>query len=78
MKYFSGPSGIPTLAGILAVGGINETAIAKNGEIYAGHIMKLTLSCDHRVVDGVVGSKFLNTLKTLLENPVIMLGQGSI
>jgi len=41
-------------------------------------MMKVTLSCDHRVVDGVTGSKFLQTLKGLLENPVILLGEASI
>ncbi len=44
-----------------------------NGEIKPVKTMKVTLSCDHRVVDGVVGSKFLNTLKELLEEPVKLL-----
>ncbi len=63
----------PPDACILAVGGIKETAIVKNGEIVPGNIMKLTLSCDHRVVDGATGAAFLQTLKNLLENPVTML-----
>jgi len=46
--------------------------------VQPGNVMKVTLSCDHRVVDGVVGSKFLNTLKALLENPIVLLGQGNI
>ena len=63
----------PPDACILAVGGIKETAIVKNGQIVAGNIMKLTLSCDHRVVDGAAGAAFLQTLKNLLESPVTML-----
>lgn len=63
----------PPDACILAVGGIKEMPIVKNGQIVAGNIMKLTLSCDHRVVDGATGAAFLQTLKSLLENPVTML-----
>jgi pyruvate dehydrogenase E2 component (dihydrolipoamide acetyltransferase) len=58
---------------ILAVGGIKQTPIVKNGQIVIGNIMKVTLSCDHRVVDGASGAAFLQTLKALLENPVTML-----
>lgn len=63
---------------ILAVGGIKQTPVVKNGQIVPGNVMKLTLSCDHRVVDGAVGSAFLQTLKHNLENPVLMLGAGAI
>ncbi|MCH6232802.1 pyruvate dehydrogenase complex dihydrolipoamide acetyltransferase [Cognataquiflexum rubidum] len=63
----------PPDACILAVGGIKETVIVKNGQMQIGNIMKVTLSCDHRVVDGAVGSAFLLTLKGLLEDPVRML-----
>jgi pyruvate dehydrogenase E2 component (dihydrolipoamide acetyltransferase) len=63
----------PPDACILAVGGVKETVIVKNGAISTGHVMKVTLSCDHRVVDGVVGSLFLQTLKSLLEEPVKLL-----
>ncbi|MDQ3049301.1 MAG: pyruvate dehydrogenase complex dihydrolipoamide acetyltransferase [Bacteroidota bacterium] len=63
---------------ILAVGGIKEVAVVKNGQIQASSVMKVTLSCDHRVVDGVTGAKFLQTLKGFLENPVLLLGQASI
>ena len=63
---------------ILAVGGIKQTPVVKNGQIVAGHVMKVTLSCDHRTVDGAVGSAFLQTLKHNLENPVLMLGASSI
>lgn len=58
---------------ILAVGGAKETVVVENGELKAGHVMKVTLSCDHRVVDGVTGAKFLQTLKDLLEEPVRLL-----
>lgn len=63
----------PPDACILAVGGIKETVIVKDGEMKIGNIMKVTLSCDHRVVDGAVGSAFLLTLKGLLEDPVRIL-----
>lgn len=63
----------PPDACILAVGGIITKPVVKNGEIVVGNTMKLSLSCDHRIVDGVVGSKFLQTLKLLLENPVRIL-----
>ena len=63
---------------ILAIGGIQEVPIVKNGEIVLGNIMKVTLSCDHRVVDGAVGSAFLNSFKNYLENPVLLLGKDSI
>lgn len=68
----------PPDACILAVGAIKQIPVVKNGSIQPGNVMKVTLSCDHRVVDGVVGSKFLNTFKALLENPVILLGMNSI
>ncbi len=68
----------PPDACILAVGGIREVPIIKNGQLHNSSMMKVTLSCDHRVVDGVTGAKFLQTLKGLLENPVILLGEASI
>ena len=58
---------------ILSVGAIQEKPVVKNGEIVVGHTMKLTLACDHRTVDGATGAKFLQTLRTYLENPVTML-----
>lgn len=64
----------PPNACILAVGSIRETPVVKNGEIVVGNRMKVTLSCDHRVVDGAKGSEFLQTLKTFIENPVTILG----
>jgi pyruvate dehydrogenase E2 component (dihydrolipoamide acetyltransferase) len=63
----------PPNACILAVGGIKETAVVKNGQLAVGNIMKVTLSCDHRVVDGAVGSAFLKTFKGLMEDPVRIL-----
>ena len=68
----------PPDACILAVGGIIEKPIVKNGQIVIGNTLKVTLSCDHRVVDGVVGSQFLGTLKNYLENPVLFLGNNNI
>ena len=58
---------------ILAVGGITQTPVVKNGQIVIGNVMKLTMSCDHRVVDGATGSAFLQTLKSILEEPLRML-----
>jgi pyruvate dehydrogenase E2 component (dihydrolipoamide acetyltransferase) len=68
----------PPDACILAVGSIVEKPVVKNGEIVIGNTLKVTLSCDHRVVDGVVGSKFLGTLKGYLENPVLFMGSNNI
>ena len=68
----------PPDACILAVGGIKETPVVKNGSIQVGNIMKVTLSCDHRIVDGATGAAFLQTFKQLLENPVLLLGANSI
>ena len=63
----------PPDACILAIGAAKETVVVENGEMKSGHVMKVTLSCDHRVVDGVVGSQFLQTFKELMENPVKIL-----
>ena len=68
----------PPDACILAVGGIQSIPVVKEGVVVPGNVMKVTLSCDHRVVDGVVGSKFLNTFKNYMENPVLLLGKGAI
>ena len=68
----------PPDACILAVGGIQQKPVVKNNQIVVGNVMKVTLSCDHRVVDGATGSEFLRTFKGLLENPVVLLGQASI
>ncbi|NVJ88982.1 MAG: pyruvate dehydrogenase complex dihydrolipoamide acetyltransferase [Flavobacteriaceae bacterium] len=58
---------------ILSVGAIVEKPVVKNGQLAVGNTMKLTLTCDHRTVDGAVGAQFLQTLKTFIENPVTML-----
>ena len=58
---------------ILAVGGIKEVPVVKKGQVVPGNVMKVTLSCDHRVVDGASGAAFLQTFKGYMENPVAML-----
>ncbi len=63
----------PPDACILAIGGISQVPVVKNGAIVSGNTMKVTLSCDHRAVDGATGSAFLKTLKSLLEEPLRML-----
>jgi pyruvate dehydrogenase E2 component (dihydrolipoamide acetyltransferase) len=68
----------PPDACILAIGGIMEKPVVRNGAIVPGHTMKVTLSCDHRVVDGATGAAFLNTFKGLMEEPALMLGMGAI
>ncbi|HAW53288.1 MAG TPA: dihydrolipoamide acyltransferase, partial [Flavobacteriales bacterium] len=62
----------PPNACILAVGGIQQIPVVKNNQIVPGNVMKVTLSCDHRVVDGATGSEFLATFKKLVENPITM------
>lgn len=68
----------PPDACIMAVGGINEVPVVRDGQIVPGDIMKVTLSCDHRVVDGALGAQFLKTFKQLMENPVLLLGSANI
>jgi pyruvate dehydrogenase E2 component (dihydrolipoamide acetyltransferase) len=63
----------PPDACILAIGGISQVPVVKDGQIKIGNVMKVTMSCDHRVVDGATGSAFLQTLKSLLEEPLRML-----
>jgi pyruvate dehydrogenase E2 component (dihydrolipoamide acetyltransferase) len=63
----------PPDACIMAIGAVKETVIVKEGQMLIGNVMKVTLSCDHRAVDGVVGSQFLLTFKELLEEPVKLL-----
>ena len=63
----------PPDACILAVGSIIKKPIVKNDQIVIGNMMRLTLSCDHRVVDGASGAQFLQTLKSMLENPVLIM-----
>ena len=68
----------PPDACIMAVGAVRQAPVVKNGQVVSGNVMKVTLSCDHRVADGATGSKFLQTFKFLLENPVVLLGRGEI
>ncbi len=63
----------PPEAGILAVGGAQEMPVVRNGEIVVRSIMNVTMSCDHRVIDGATGAKFLQTFKQNLEQPAMML-----
>lgn len=63
----------PPEAAIIAVGGANPSAVVREGEIVVRNMMSVTMSCDHRVVDGATGAKFLQTFKQFLENPVLML-----
>jgi pyruvate dehydrogenase E2 component (dihydrolipoamide acetyltransferase) len=62
----------PPHATILAVGAGEERAIVKNGKIEAAHIMSVTMSCDHRAVDGALGAELIGAFKALIENPVMM------
>ncbi|TGL21549.1 pyruvate dehydrogenase complex dihydrolipoamide acetyltransferase [Leptospira bourretii] len=61
-------------SGILAVGSVEDKPVVENGAVVAGRVLSLTLSCDHRVIDGAVGAEFLRTLKSLLEQPSLMAG----
>ena len=62
----------PPEAAILAIGAVEEKPVVVNGEVRAGKRMRVTMSCDHRVIDGATGSKFLQTLKRMIENPLMM------
>jgi len=63
----------PPEAGIIAVGGIEETPVAEGGQVVVKPLMKVTMSCDHRVIDGATGASFLQTLKEMLEEPATIL-----
>lgn len=63
---------------IMAIGGIDQVPVVRGGQIVPGHVMRVTLSCDHRTVDGATGAKFLQTFKQLMEHPVLLLGVHSI
>ena len=63
---------------VMAIGGIRQEPVVKDGEIKVGNRMKVTMSCDHRVVDGVSGAQFLNTFKNYIENPIVLLGMSEI
>jgi pyruvate dehydrogenase E2 component (dihydrolipoyllysine-residue acetyltransferase) len=63
----------PPEGAIIAVGGANPTPVVRDGQVVVRSIMNVTMSCDHRVIDGATGAKFLQTFKQMLENPVLML-----
>jgi pyruvate dehydrogenase E2 component (dihydrolipoamide acetyltransferase) len=63
----------PPEAGIFAIGGATPTPVVRDGEIVVRSIMNVTMSCDHRVIDGATGAKFVQTFKQMLENPIMML-----
>jgi len=63
----------PPQAGILSVGGIQDQPVIRNGHVVAGKVMNITLSADHRVVDGVAGAKFIKSVQSYLENPIGLL-----
>jgi pyruvate dehydrogenase E2 component (dihydrolipoamide acetyltransferase) len=62
----------PPQSTILAIGTADERAVVRNGKVEAAHIMSVTLSCDHRSVDGALGAELIGAFKTLIENPVMM------
>ena len=63
----------PPNAAILAVGAALKKPVVRNGELAIGHVMSCTLSCDHRIIDGASGARFLVTLRNMLENPATLL-----
>ena len=63
----------PPEAGILAIGGVEELPVVKDGQVVVGSRMRVTMSCDHRVIDGATGARFLATLKDMLEEPAAIL-----
>lgn len=63
----------PPEAAIIAVGGSNPTPVVRDGQVVVRNIMNVTMSCDHRVVDGATGARFLQTFKQMLESPAMML-----
>jgi pyruvate dehydrogenase E2 component (dihydrolipoamide acetyltransferase) len=58
---------------ILSVGSIEQKPVVRSGKIVIGNTIKLTLACDHRSVDGLTGSRFLQTLRSYVENPITLL-----
>ncbi|WP_185859825.1 dihydrolipoamide acetyltransferase family protein [Blattabacterium cuenoti] len=72
IDFFTSIINIPN-SSILSIGTITEKPIVKNSEIAIGYVMKVTLSCDHRIIDGSTGSNFLQYLKKLLEDPILIL-----
>jgi pyruvate dehydrogenase E2 component (dihydrolipoamide acetyltransferase) len=63
----------PPEAGILAVGAVSEKPVASGGALVVRRRLRVTMSCDHRVIDGATGARFLQTVKRMLENPLAIL-----
>ncbi|HEV2708391.1 MAG TPA: 2-oxo acid dehydrogenase subunit E2, partial [Pyrinomonadaceae bacterium] len=63
----------PPEAAILAVGQMTAKPVVREGEVTVRQIMRVTMSCDHRVIDGATGAKFLQTFKKILENPILLM-----
>ena len=63
----------PPEAAILAIGAAEEKVVAENGEMVVRPRMRMTMSCDHRVIDGAMGAKFLQTVRELVEDPMMMI-----
>ena len=63
----------PPEAGILAIGGVEEKAVVVEGQLEVRHRMRVTMSCDHRVIDGATGAKFLQSVRTYIENPLSLI-----
>jgi pyruvate dehydrogenase E2 component (dihydrolipoamide acetyltransferase) len=64
---------VPPQAGILAVSAVKEKPVVRNGQVVVGRTMMLTVACDHRIIDGVIGARFVNEIKRFLENPASLL-----
>jgi pyruvate dehydrogenase E2 component (dihydrolipoamide acetyltransferase) len=64
---------VPPQAGILAVSAVKEKPVVRNGQLAVGKTMRLTVACDHRIIDGVIGARFVNEIKRFLENPASLL-----
>ena len=63
----------PPEAGILAIGGVEDKPIVTDGQLEVRQRMRVTMSCDHRVIDGATGAKFLQTVRTYIENPLSLI-----
>ena len=63
----------PNHGSILAVSGIQQEPVVKGASVIPGNVMRLTLSCDHRIIDGLVAGEFLTELKKLIEDPILLL-----
>ena len=62
----------PPEGAILAVGAVLDTPVVRDGRLQVARIMKVTLSCDHRIIDGVLAARFLGKLRELFENPALL------